>query len=411
MKLSFFVLLLRTIILPHQVILALRSFPDSKLRFPSGSSTTSYRKSGHGRRRNKQRAVVTSPIQQRMSQQQKLQQTEQDEVSRTYSLEDEENDIVASPMIEIDRRIIPSETELSVTTSIDKNHDETTVSSKSILLTVSLSSLTFVTIAAKVGWLPFHFILSSSNLVDMTYSNAWIARDIGCTVLGAILGYAYVQFITTLCLQGYLEPRDSRKIIHTLTAPLFILIWPLFSPLGNVYAACVPLVNAVRLYLASKGRESSLVGAVSRSGERSEALGGPMVYVLILFAVIVLFWRDNMIGVTALCIMAAGDGMADIIGRRYGKGNAWFFSPKKSVAGSVAFLLFGSVCTVGLATYLSATGCLILPFDIPELIIRVVAITAICAIVELIPFGDDNWSVPISAAILATFFLQEGITI
>jgi dolichol kinase len=386
-----------SILLSYHTTLALRSIPDSKLRFSSvSSSTSSYRKSGEGRRRNRNSSI----LQQRMSQPQ-LQQTENDEVSRVYSIEEGENDSRDNRMIRIENSIIlPSEMELSVTTSKGRNDERR--SSTSILLTVALTSLTLVTIAAKFEFLPLHSLSSS----DTIYSNSWIAQDIGCTVLGAILGYAYVQFITTLSVRGYLEPRDSRKIIHTLTAPLFILIWPLFSPLGNIYAACVPLVNAVRLYLAAKGRESSLVGAVSRSGERSEVLGGPMVYVLILLAAIVLFWRDNMIGITALCIMAAGDGMADIVGRRYGKGNAWFFSPKKSVAGSMAFLLFGSLCTVGAATYLSSMGCLILPFDTLELITRVVAITAVCAMVELIPIGDDNWSVPISAAILAAFFLQ-----
>jgi dolichol kinase len=62
-----------------------------------------------------------------------------------------------------------------------------------------------------------------------------------------------------------------------------------------------------------------------------------MVYVLVMLAAISLFWRENLIGITALCTMAAGDGMADIVGRRLGKDNKWFFSEKKSMAGSLAF--------------------------------------------------------------------------
>lgn len=272
--------------------------------------------------------------------------------------------------------------------------------SRQALLGLAIVSLASVTAAAKTGILPV------PN--GFEYADILIARDLGSSVLGGVLGYLYVKFVTSLAANGTMEPRDSRKVIHTLSAPLYILVWPLFTPAGRFFAACIPFINAARLYLAATGdlSQSDLANAVSRTGNKEEALGGPMVYVLVMLAAISLFWRENLIGITALCTMAAGDGMADIVGRRLGKDNKWFFSEKKSMAGSLAFFLSASLCTTGAVAWLSFTGCLELPFAMGDVAVRIAAISATCALVELLPFGDDNWTVPISAAMLAAIFLQ-----
>jgi dolichol kinase len=56
----------------------------------------------------------------------------------------------------------------------------------------------------------------------------------------------------------------------------------------------------------------NLADAVSRSGNREEALGGPMIYVTVLFISLLAFFRDSPIGVVAIAQMAVGDGLADI---------------------------------------------------------------------------------------------------
>ena len=279
-------------------------------------------------------------------------------------------------------------------------YDQTAVGSREIVLKVALGSMMSVAVAAKAGILPIPS--------GFEYTDDLIARDLESALLGGALGYLFVKVVTLLATNGTLEPRDSRKLIHTLSAPLYMMIWPLFTPGGRFFAACVPLVNAIRLYLAANGDsgESELANAVSRSGDTKEALGGPFLYVLVLLAAICLFWRENLIGVTALCTMAAGDGMADLVGRRFGNGNKWFFAESKSMAGSLAFWVSAFLCTTGIVAWLSFTGCLMLPFAMSELVLRIALITAACAMIELLPLGDDNWTVPLSAAILAAIFLQ-----
>lgn len=270
---------------------------------------------------------------------------------------------------------------------------------KKLILGLAVGSLASVAVAAKACILP----LPS----DYQYTDALIARDLVTAVLGGLLAFTYVKICTTLAARDILESRDSRKIIHTFSAPLFMVIFPFFTPAGRFFATCIPLVNTLRLYLAASGDigESDLAKAVSRSGDKKEALGGPFVYVLVVLASTLLFWRDTLIGITAMSTMAAGDGMADLVGRRFGKGNKWPFAPDKSIAGSTAFWLAATASTSALAAWWSYAGCLVLPFEMAQLIPRIAALTAACALIELLPIGNDNWTVPLGAAILAAIFL------
>ncbi len=68
------------------------------------------------------------------------------------------------------------------------------------------------------------------------------------------------------------------------------------------------------------------------------------------------FWRDSPIGVVLLATMACGDGLADLVGRRLGSTNKWFFNQSKSKAGSTAFVAGSFVPSFGLISWLTSTG-------------------------------------------------------
>lgn len=290
----------------------------------------------------------------------------------------------------------------------DKDIDASSSSKKTIVGLTALSSYTATTLTAKLQILPGPPGVDGTTLAP--YTDALIARDLGASLLCAVLGLAFVKAITTLASKEILEPRDSRKIIHTLSAPLFMVFWPLFSDSGGarVFAGIVPLANAVRLFVAATGSEDEeeLASAVSRSGDAKEALGGPFFYVLVLLASVLVFWRDGYAGIIASSTMAAGDGLADLIGRRFGENNKWFFNKDKSIAGSVAFFIGASSCSIAIAWWFAYTGTLVPTMEFADVAVRIVIISAISAIVELIPIVDDNWSVPLTAAILAAALLQ-----
>lgn len=247
-----------------------------------------------------------------------------------------------------------------------------------------------------------------------------VSRDVLSTAATAAAARMLVGGFAAAAERGRLGSRDSRKLVHALSGPLFILTWPMFSPAPGARFLCavVPLLNAFRLWTASapnddapRGASSpdvSLARALSRSGDVGEARGGPLIYTAMLFAFVVLFWRDSPVGVVSLATMAAGDGMADLVGRRFGRGNRWPGSDK-SVAGTLAFWIAATVASAGLLAWMNLWRCWTIPvaMEWTDLVGRLALITMAAALLELVPIADDNYTVPISTAILTYLFFPK----
>ena len=71
---------------------------------------------------------------------------------------------------------------------------------------------------------------------------------------------------------------------------------------------------------------------------RGELLRGPLYYVLIMAAVTVTYWRESATGLLVIALMCGGDGLADIVGRRFGAAKLPH-NHNKSWAGSLAMFL------------------------------------------------------------------------
>lgn len=282
-----------------------------------------------------------------------------------------------------------------------KNHKDdnfNTLSDKTILAT------------SAIGYLASIIALSKLNLLGSDL-DASLVYNLVVTIITTVLSLIFVKGITKLSAEGILQPRDSRKIIHTFSAPLFMLLWPFFTHDwgARLFAAFVPFLQAVRLWLAGTRSidENELANAISRSGDKEEVLGGPFIYVIILFASISLFFCDNLTGVIALCTMAAGDGMADILGRRFGKNNKWFFSESKSIAGTLGFIASAAACSITIASWLLYTNTITMAIPFSALVERILFISTVSSMVELMPFADDNWTVPITAGVLASILIPS----
>jgi hypothetical protein len=121
---------------------------------------------------------------------------------------------------------------------------------------------------------------------------AWAFSVIGATVL--IKSFQILENI------GAMDSKLSRKAVHTLAGPLFVLSWPLFSdaPYARLAAAAVPALNFLRLLLLGTGilKDERAVAAISRTGDPKELLGGPLYYVAVLLAATLLFWKGSPVG-------------------------------------------------------------------------------------------------------------------
>lgn len=149
--------------------------------------------------------------------------------------------------------------------------------------------------------------------------------------------------------------------------------------------------------------DEGLIKSVTREGDPRELLRGPLCYVLILILCALAFWRESPIGVVSLAMMCGGDGVADIIGRRYGSMKIPY-NPQKSWAGSISMLMFGFLVSIGMLYYYSVLGHVQL--DWGNAVPRVAFVAIVATVVESLPISevvDDNLSVPLITMAVACF--------
>ncbi|KAH9327163.1 hypothetical protein KI387_007341, partial [Taxus chinensis] len=227
------------------------------------------------------------------------------------------------------------------------------------------------------------------------------AWDMGCTSLIMLGAYGLVSGFDFLAKSNVLDQKLSRKLVHISSGLLFMMAWPLFSSSADAryITAIVPLANCARLlvYGLSYASNEGLVKAVSREGKPEELLRGPLYYVMVLIFCTTVFWRESPIGMVSLAMMCGGDGIADIMGRRFG-GLKLPYNHEKSWAGSISMFVFGFLISLGVLSYFSKLGFIQLTW---ETIVQNVAIISVAAtIVESLPvtqFLDDNISVPLTS--------------
>ena len=128
---------------------------------------------------------------------------------------------------------------------------------------------------------------------------------------------------------------------------------------------------------------------MSRSGDPRELLGGTLHYAVIMLICTILFFNAgdlaNPAALYILGALAGGDGLADIIGRRYGGARTFGVGgAQKTLAGSLG-MFAGSVLLIALLTLIFGTG-----FNLAA--IAVLALFA--TIVEAVsPKGLDNYTI------------------
>jgi phytol kinase len=210
---------------------------------------------------------------------------------------------------------------------------------------------------------------------------------------------------------GKLSADVTRKIVHIFAAPVFLVTWWLYSgtAYSRYFALVVPILFVLLFVGIGTGKvvNEAFVGSMSRSGDASELLKGTLYYALIICIVTFLWFYSPAGNPTAFVILgclAGGDGLADVIGRKYGGAKKFGVSgAEKTIAGSIGMLIGSFLFSYILIAIFSleyATLNLVMLF-LPVLIISIVAM-----IVEAItPKNLDNWTVPIAVVIMIVLFI------
>ncbi|CAA6670510.1 unnamed protein product [Spirodela intermedia] len=222
-------------------------------------------------------------------------------------------------------------------------------------------------------------------------------RDAGATVLVMVGAYALVRAFDVLTARKIVDQKVSRKVVHVLSGILFMSSWPIFSSSleARLFASLVPLLNCLRLviYGFSLATDEGLIKSVTREGKPEELLRGPLYYVLVLMFCALIYWRDSPVGVIALSMMSGGDGVADIMGRKFGAIKLPY-NKQKSWVGSICMFASGFSLSMGVPRA-----------GVGEAVKNVALVSLAATAVESLPITDvldDNISVPLLSMLVAS---------
>ena len=193
-------------------------------------------------------------------------------------------------------------------------------------------------------------------------------------------------------------PRDiSRKITH-ICAGSAIMFLPLYIDSGWSHFLNITVFAVWTVLLIQKGLfaadDDQAVKTMTRTGNKGELLKGTLYFVIVAM-ICGTFYYKQAAGVMAMAMLGWGDGLAPIIGTRYGKIKYHILSDK-SVEGSLAFLA-GSLCA----------GLFFVHLIVPESFdaTKIIIIALIATVVEGVsPKEVDNLTIPV-AVIAASYVL------
>ena len=211
--------------------------------------------------------------------------------------------------------------------------------------------------------------------------------------LGLLIAYIYIFVIIGLAellrrWKGY-GSDFTRKVIHIGVGMLSWIISLLFSsPWPFVFASMTfVVINLVDW-------RYGIISAMS-SSDRSNL--GAVYFPLAAAAVALIFWEKQPLMVAALMPLTWGDGLAPVIGRKYGKHTYTILGHTRSLEGSAAFFVAGGFFT-WLALWLKSGSPELTPVEafLPALV--VIATTTLTEAVSI--WGLDNITVTTVATII-----------
>lgn len=186
------------------------------------------------------------------------------------------------------------------------------------------------------------------------------------------------------------QPETVRKWIHISVGHwvFLALAW-----LEHWYVAIIPLLFFTVINLLTLKRGTGRMNQVERTSY------GTVYYPISLAILVLLFFeREPMALVAGSMVLAWGDGMAALVGRRYGKTFYTRGAIKRSFEGSIAMFLF---------SFLVLTSTFLI-YELPAWIAVSYGflLANIAALIEAVSYRDlDNIFIPLSIGALVAFAL------
>ncbi|MBL1210648.1 SEC59/DGK1/VTE5 family protein [Geminocystis sp. GBBB08] len=189
----------------------------------------------------------------------------------------------------------------------------------------------------------------------------------------------------------------TRKIVHIGTGNVILFAWWL-----NIPTSVILLASIVASLVAIASYFLPILPSVNGVGRKSL---GTLFYAISIGILTALFWQNGQKQFTAMgiLIMSYGDGMAALIGQKWGKHPYQIWGNKKSWQGSL---------TMTLVTILVGIIMLNLGSNWQwENLIIALSVGIFATILETISIiGIDNLTVPVGSGIMA-YYLQQMLTL
>jgi phytol kinase len=211
----------------------------------------------------------------------------------------------------------------------------------------------------------------------------WLAVILVAAWLGAILGIA-----EWLYRQRSASSEGGRKIVHIGAGQVMLLAWWLAIP-GWVIQAAAVLAGAI----AIASYNLPILPSVNSVGRHS---WGTLFYAISIGVLTTWFWPLGRpeFAVLGILVMAWGDGMAAIVGQRWGRHRYRVGGIQKSWEGSLAMAWVSAIVAIAI---LRGAGTAFAPALLTGTIVALFATT-----LELLSWrGIDNLTVPLGSAAIA----------
>ena len=250
------------------------------------------------------------------------------------------------------------------------------------------------------------------NPFDSSLAFVW---DLIATVISIVILLALVQINAYMQKKGKVSQIITRKFVHIFAGPIFVVTWMLFSGevISHYIASIVPMLFILLFVAVGTGlmKNENFVNSMSRSGDPRELLQGTLYYAIVMLLMTFFWFYVPSTGIananpTALLIIgcvSGGDGLADIIGRKFGGDKKFGIKgSEKTIIGSIGMLL-GSIIV-------SSILALIFSFEVPTfnlltLIFPIIVVSIVATLVEaLSPKGTDNFTIFLAVIIVVLVF-------
>ena len=240
--------------------------------------------------------------------------------------------------------------------------------------------------------------------------------DLIAMVISIVILLALVQINGLMQKKGKVSQIITRKFVHIFAGPVFVVTWMLFTGgvISHYIAAIVPLLFVLQFVAIGTGvmKNETFVNSMSRSGDPRELLEGTLYYAIVML-LMTFFWfyvpstgleNANPTALLIIGCVSGGDGLADIIGRKFGGEKKFGIKgSQKTIIGSIG-MLAGSILV-------SSILVLIFSLEVPHinivtLILPIIVVSVIATVVEaLSPKGTDNFLIFV-AVIISILILE-----